>query len=171
MMTMVMIMLMTRDGGGERRRSAQGHDKRACIKIFQKSSLSVGVRPLITNPPIAFYQFSVWKCFWLFACSKIVTHPQHADLCVHSVLFSSLNRFRVFLFLFSLMTNSRDSIRVNGKTTSTLLCTCDRRGCTENREFELMEIEPLGPPPRATVSTHCDVNDASLHCRRCKMQS
>ena len=38
-----------------------------------------------------------------------------------------------------------DCTCVNGKTTSMLLCTCDTRGCTENKEFKLMEIESLGP--------------------------
>ena len=32
------------------------------------------------------------------------------------------------------------------KPTPMLLCTCDTRGCTENKEFGQMEIESFGPP-------------------------
>ena len=38
-----------------------------------------------------------------------MTHPQHANVCVHYVFLCSVSRFRDF------RTNSRDSIRVNRK--------------------------------------------------------
>ena len=58
----------------------------------------------------------------------------------------AVSRFRVS------RTNARDSIQVKVKTTSTLLCKCGTKGCTENEEYKLMEIESMRPPPRVRLA-------------------
>ena len=183
----MMIMMMITRGGGRRWRqpgSAQMHEKRACIEIMQRSSLTVEV--LITSPLNAFCQSSVCKVLLLFLFQSLAMcrgfrHPEALNTCCHfsrilTELVSSQGEQNLILtavltklwFNSSIhgeknkqtkwtlqrpaqavsrvwvsRTNQRDSKRVKGNTTSTRLCTCDARGCPENKERPVSGTSPL----------------------------
>ena len=71
-----------------------------------------------------------------------MTHPWHADLPVHSILFCSVSRFRVFRTKLI----RKAVFESTGKPPPPSFAPCERRGCMENKEFDLMEIESFGPP-------------------------
>ena len=81
-------MMITRGGGRRWRQpgSAQMHEKRACIEIMQRSSLTVEV--LITSPLNAFCQSSVCKVLLLFLFQSLAMcrgfrHPEALNTCCH----------------------------------------------------------------------------------------
>ena len=165
MMIMMMMMIRGREGGGGGRRwLAQMQDKYARTKMFQESSLTVKV--LITNPlnvfasPLSASFFSFFFFFW--DCDAFPACESVCPFCF--ALFGQS--------IPSCWTNPSDSIRVNRKTSSKLLCKCDRKGCTKNKEFELMDIGSLGPPCRCNKRMFCcwrtvclQQSTANIFCR------